>query len=147
MGNHPAGSGGGTVSDIAVKIIENNFPSIQAAMAQNANRAVRETIFDIEGRAKISMQGSKSGAYYERPNRKAHQASAPGEAPAIDTGNLVNSIQSKMVGALSGVVYTNAEYGPVLEMGGAKMAARPFFTPATEAAWPAFLGKMKGIVE
>lgn len=121
---------------------ENHFPAIIKGMETNAGRAVRETIFDIESRSKALMAGAKSGEMYARPNGRMHQASAPGEAPAIDTGNLVNSIQTQMIGASSGIVFTNAEYAPVLELGGVKMEPRPFFTPATAAAWPDFLVKM-----
>jgi phage gpG-like protein len=128
-----------------VIIKEDRFPEIIKGMEAAAGKAVRETILDIEGRTKAMMTGPKSGAYYERPNGRTHQASAPGEAPAVDTGNLINSIQTQMTGAMVGVVYTNAEYAPVLEFGGARMAARPFFTPATQAAWPEFLEKMSKV--
>lgn len=130
-------------SGIVIK--EDRFPEIIQGMETHASRAVKETIFDIEARTKALMSGPKSGAFYERPQGKMHQASAPGEAPAIDTGNLINSIQTQMVSTYKGVVFTNAEYAPVLELGGAHIAARPFFTPATAAAWPEFVEKMKRV--
>lgn len=124
-------------------IVENHFPRIIAGMETQAGQAVRETVFDIEGRAKLLMQGPKHGAEYPRGKGAVHQASAPGEAPAVDTGHLWNSIQTEMVGRFSGVVFTNAEYAPALEFGSVHVAARPFFTPATQGAWPDFLEKMK----
>lgn len=130
---------------MAVKIVMNKFPQIIKGMESNANQAVRITLFDISAKSQMLMTGGKSGAYYARPNGKMHQASAPGEAPAVDTGNLINSIQTRMESFYRGVVYTNAEYGPVLELGGRKMAARPFFVPASKEAWPAFLARMKRI--
>lgn len=132
------------MADVVI-IQEDRFPEIIRGMEIRASQAVRETIFDIEGRSKVLMTGPKSGAYYARPNAKMHQASAPGEAPAVDTGNLINSIQSTLTSPLRGYTYTNTEYAPVLELGGVHMAARPFFTPATSAAWPDFLSKMKRI--
>ena len=49
----------------------------------------------IRGEAVKSIQtGMKSGRIYEKYNpRRTHRASAPGEAPASDTGNLVRNIR------------------------------------------------------
>ena len=42
---------------------------------------------------KSIMQGPKTGRIYEKYNpRRTHRASAPGQAPASDTGNLVSQI-------------------------------------------------------
>jgi hypothetical protein len=48
----------------------------------------------IRGEAIKSIQsGSKTGRTYKRYNpTRTHRASAPGEAPASDTGNLVSNI-------------------------------------------------------
>ena len=86
--------------------------------------------------AKDSMTGSHSGRLYVRAG-KIHQASAPGEPPAIDTSNLSNSIQveSTRTGA---IVYSTAEYAAYLEFGTSHMGARPFFAPAVEQEAPRF---------
>ena len=47
--------------------------------------------FTVETFAKLSMGENKTGPMYD-----THRASAPGEAPAIDTGALVNSILSEL---------------------------------------------------
>ena len=51
----------------------------------------------IRGEAVRSIQqGSKSGKTYKRYNpTRTHKASAPGEAPASDTGFLVSNIRVK----------------------------------------------------
>jgi HK97 gp10 family phage protein len=90
----------------------------------------------VEGDAKRSiMQGSKSGRLYQR-RTVTHRASAPGEAPANDTGRLVNSINSYLVKAEKYATVTAgrglAMYARALEFGTAKMAARPFFFAAAE---------------
>lgn len=131
---------------IKTVILYNKLPAIAASLAPYARKVIIKTIEDIENISKDSMQGPKSGREYPSKGRKMHQASAPGEAPAIDTGNLVNSIQSKMIGATTGIVFTNTEYAPPLEYGSSKMAARPFFLPAAKAAYPAFVQAMKGII-
>ncbi|UEM08067.1 HK97 gp10 family phage protein (plasmid) [Skermanella rosea] len=88
----------------------------------------------IEGNAKQKiMAGGKSGRTYKRRS-VTHRASAPGEAPANDTGRLVNSIKVEaqpsrkrvLVKAGSGAV----EYAALLEFGTSKMEERPFFRPA-----------------
>ena len=67
---------------------------------------------------------------------KFHQASAPGEAPANDTGDLQKSIMSKMDSIVpskpAAVVWTDLKYGKYLEFGTEKIEPRPFITPAVE---------------
>ena len=60
-----------------------------------------------------------------------HQASAPGEPPAIWTGTLVGSIRSR-VGKLSGSVGTNTRYARFLEQGTRRMQPRPYLGPVFE---------------
>lgn len=90
----------------------------------------------IEDVAKIEIaQGIKTGRVYKRGG-KPHIASAAGEAPASDTGRLVNSINTGAksdgmvveVTAGKGVV----DYAVHLEYGTEKMAARPFMKPSLE---------------
>lgn len=59
---------------------------------------------------------------------KIRQASASGEAPATDTGLLVNSIKARRVGRLDAEVTAGAEYAEILE----ERRNRPFFGPAVE---------------
>ena len=47
----------------------------------------------VEGKMKTSMQEPKTGRIYRKPYSTAtHQASAPGESPAVRTARLLNSI-------------------------------------------------------
>lgn len=87
----------------------------------------------IRGEAIKSIQsGSKTGRTYKRYNpTRTHRASAPGEAPASDTGNLVSNIMVEDKGD-SIEVQSNAEYSKFLEYGTSKMEARPFLFPAYE---------------
>ena len=132
--------------NIKTVVLKNDLPKITAQMAPYARLVVLKTTLDIERESKQSMSGPKHGREYPSKNRKMHQASAPGEAPAIDTGVLVNSIQSQMTGPMTGIVFTNTEYAPILEFGSVHMAPRPFFLPAAKQAWPSFLEAMKRIV-
>ena len=136
---------------MAVYVIEdyNHFAQYAADMAPAARRIVQTTIRRIEARAKNSLSGPRSGRLYQRgaTGNIVHQASAPGEAPATDIGNLANSIGARMLGQTEGEVTVGAEYAAVLELGGRRIAPRPFFAPAVKAEWPDFLSAMKVLGE
>jgi len=91
----------------------------------------------IRGEAVRSIQqGSKSGKTYKRYNpTRTHKASAPGEAPASDTGFLVSNIRVKDQKDLV-QVRSEASYSKFLEYGTSKMLARPFLFPAMEKSKP-----------
>tara|TARA_R100000654_G_scaffold16800_4_gene35211 strand:- start:759 stop:1208 length:450 start_codon:yes stop_codon:yes gene_type:complete len=86
----------------------------------------------IRGEAVKSIQsGPKSGKIYQRYNpTRTHKASAPGEAPASDTGNLVRNIRVKQKSQDIVTVESGAHYSKFLEYGTSKMQARPFLFPA-----------------
>ena len=88
----------------------------------------------IRGEAIKSIQtGAKSGVMYQMYNpRREHRASAPGQAPASDTGNLVSKIIVKQKTRNITNVESNANYSAFLEYGTSKMQARPFMLPAFE---------------
>lgn len=98
---------------------------------ENLGKAMLAGGFVLEGVIKESMGQQKHGRQYG-----SHVASAPGEAPAIDLGALVNTIHTTLVSATptqaEAQVSTNAEYGPALEFGSAHAAARPFMRPAAD---------------
>ncbi len=91
----------------------------------------------IRGEAVRSIQqGSKSGKTYKRYNpTRTHKASAPGEAPASDTGFLVSNIRVKEEKDVV-QVRSEASYSKFLEYGTSKMLARPFLFPAFEKSKP-----------
>jgi HK97 gp10 family phage protein len=74
-----------------------------------------------------------------------HRASAPGEAPAVDLGNLKGSISAEMTGETTAVVGVSAEYGIPLEYGTRKIAKRPFARPAVEQEEGDFIAAMKNL--
>ena len=88
----------------------------------------------IRGEAIKSIQtGAKSGVMYQMYNpRREHRASAPGQAPASDTGNLVSKIIVKQKTRNITNVESNANYSAFLEYGTSKMQPRPFMLPAFE---------------
>ena len=88
----------------------------------------------IRGEAIKSIQtGAKSGVVYQMYNpRREHRASAPGQAPASDTGNLVSKIIVRQKTKNITNVESNADYSAFLEYGTSKMEPRPFMLPAFE---------------
>lgn len=75
--------------------------------------------------------GGKSGRTYQRRS-VTHRASAPGQYPATDTGRLLSSVDMILPSPtnMEGTVGTDVKYGPMLEFGTSKMAARPWLMPS-----------------
>jgi hypothetical protein len=88
------------------------------------------------------MNPPKSGRLYKRGKGRMHQASAAGESPANDTGNLARNITTKYDdGKLEGTVNVGTGYGRRLEYGFVgqdadgrtyDVAPRPFARPALQ---------------
>jgi HK97 gp10 family phage protein len=110
--------------------------------------AVRGTAQNIRTHAVKSIQrGAKTGKVYEKTDpKRTHKASAPGEAPATDTGRLANSINADIDGK-SATVYTDLEYAPWLEFGTQSMDPRPFLFPAMEKERPKWEQRLDRIVD
>ena len=124
-----------------------HFGEIGEQMAREIDGVCESTALDIQARAQMAiMNPPKSGRIYRRGN-VVHQASAPGEAPATDTGNLVNSAYTKKLGDSDYETGFTAEYAAALEFGTARMAPRPYLRPAVEAVRDAFIRAIKRIVE
>ncbi len=89
--------------------------------------------FVLEGKIKLSMTEAKHGRTYVRGG-KSHRASAPGEAPAVDFGTLINSIQTVPEGGAEAatLVGTHLEKAQDLEKGRARMKPRPFMRPGVD---------------
>lgn len=87
--------------------------------------------YDLDLKNEIRT-GGRTGIIYKR-GAKSHQASAPGEPPKADRGELVNSIHivSKNQG-LTAEVKSKLPYAGALELGTSKVAARPAWLPVAE---------------
>ena len=115
-----------------------------AAIAKRLNGVAKETPDKIKRRLTVGAntirntiiksmaREKKSGKFYRRGG-KTHRASAPGEAPAVDSGELLRAIVFDVrgmeveIGAEAG-----APYAELLEEGTSKMEARPWLEPAVE---------------
>jgi len=131
---------------VKVTIKKNNTQAIIAATSGGKlGKAVQAGGFILETAIKISMAAaSHAGILYKRSGKKkAHQASAAGETPAVATGVYINSIITQLVSETPtramAEVGTNSVYANRLELGfmetdslGRKyqQAPRPHFRPA-----------------
>lgn len=123
-----------------VRVVFDNIPGLAKAIEAEIERTVATYAHAIEADVKQQMGQAKSGRMYGQ-----HQASAPGEAPAIDMGHLVNSVRSKSLAKLSWGVY-EALYGQHLEYGTVRMAARPHMRPAADRIRKPFAAAITAIL-
>lgn len=103
----------------------------EARIRRGAMQGVIQAVGIVENRAleKI-MDEPKTGRVYKRRGVE-HQASAPGEAPASDTGTLVNSRRTEFNNeALSGKLIFSSRHAMPLERGTRNILPRPFARPA-----------------
>lgn len=111
--------------------VEWNGDAIIAKIREAAMRGVIRGTEDVlaEGNSLI-LDGQKTGRVYRRRG-VTHQASAPGEAPASDTGRLVQSGRTEYQPAdLTGEVIWSTDYAEDLEFGSENVEPRPFARPA-----------------
>ena len=135
-------------------------------LSQALEKVVAEQAFEIERDIKEQIRAPKSGRTYRRGpitkraskatrglglreyttkrgftraivGYKFHRASAPGEAPAEDSGAAIGSILTKPTGKSATI--TGSEIMRLLEEGTGRIAARPVFAPALERARPGFV--------
>lgn len=103
---------------------------------QVVEEVITDIVTDTHSLAVAGIEGGpKSGRTYRRGN-VTHQASAPGQYPASDTGRLAGSVRFELPqpGNMTGRVGTSVAYGPMLEFGTSRMAARPWLMPSFERA-------------
>jgi len=151
------------------------MPSGSVRFIRNANRVItkmddvamtrmKRAVFLVRNEVLDTLSGTRTGRRYEtyfftdpqgrvRPvgrRSRPHTASAPGEAPATDTGALRSSVKTSVEGhgrKLRGAVGTNLEYGRRLEFGhirgrsdeGTQLPsekARPWLDPSFKRALP-----------
>ena len=98
----------------------------------NAERLIARAAMMVQGRIVDSIQRDpKTGAVYGN-----HQASAPGQPPATDTGQLVRSITMSVEGTegeVIGVIRASAPYAAMLEFGTSNIEPRPYMQPGLES--------------
>lgn len=112
-------------------------------MLDDYNAQVVNVLLDggeaIKATVETDMRSPKSGRMYG-----SHQASAPGEAPAVEYQDLIGSIVVDLE-ELKVIVGSPLPYGRYLEFGTHNMEARPWLNPATDKVLPAILNRLKAL--
>lgn len=108
----------------------NHFPEIRARLSP----VVGDVVLSAAGQVVVVAAGSMEGQ---------SSPSAPGDPPAIVSGILHDSLDSKMTGPTEAMAYTNVEYGPHLEFGTVHMEPRPFFARSAMLVDPSFQRAVK----
>ena len=107
-----------------IKNLQNRLENLDKEIKKDVTKAIAGSLIMVENDARLSiMKGPKTGRIYPRPGGKTHQASAPGESPANDTGRLVSHINHEIKDSgLSGTVgihnLSSVPYARRLEFGG-----------------------------
>ncbi len=144
------------MTGIAV-VIESHIPDALKMIDKVARERMWEATNAVRIETLLTLSGQRSGRVYKVPGTKqTYTASAPGEPPAQRTGELRQSIkivieadssviaykdkdteQKPATGTQSelvGLVGTEKSYGPMLEFGTHRMAARPWLRKSFEKA-------------
>lgn len=153
-----------------IELIFNNFGAMGAEMRVVADHICRTTAHQVEARAKLKIQNPpKTGRIYELGEHtvsfttkggkevsftvrkgvesRQHQASAPGEAPATETGALDNSGYTKRLGTADYEVGFTTEYAAPLEFGTPRIEPRPYLRPSVEEERAQFEDRIKAATQ
>ncbi len=125
-----------------LKEVQDAIRSFDGDISRQLNLIVNAAALESVNDVKKAIQGPpKTGRKYQR-GTVVHQASAPGQAPATDTGFLVSSIYNEDRGYLTKAIGSRLDYAFYLEFGTRKIAARPSWVPAVERAIPKMLKRV-----
>lgn len=112
--------------------IHTKIGDLIARLAVAQQRIEGRLAYEGEAMLKNAMQSEKSGRIYERGG-STHQASAPGEAPATDTGAYLNSIAVNPRDDGHFSLSTSAAQAVDLEYGSTRVDPRPMWYPTADA--------------
>lgn len=143
--------------------VEIDDTAIDALFDEVVPREMERRAFNVENRAKRLVVQHGGGRVYDtrfwrdsqgrlrRGGRRVpHQASAPGQPPATDTGRLLASIHHILEGEGQHTVAhvgSDVNYALFLELGTRYMAARPFLRPALYSAVDSYAGLTNSLGE
>ena len=115
-----------------------NLRKFGADFEAEVSKAVTTTAHQVRTNAvrKIQRDAATGRVYVLSSPNRTHQASAPGQPPATDTGALASSITAIIDGPHRARVGTALDYGFYLEHGTANIEPRPWLHPSLLEARP-----------
>jgi hypothetical protein len=115
------------------KEFDTKLTKIKQQFQREAKKEIAKTLLEIHGdTVKKLNQGKRSGTIYKKGANRYHQASAVGEYPKTDTGQLASSLYFDMEGEgskVTGNFGTKAAHGKHLEYKPAAQGGRPWLKP------------------
>ena len=113
-----------------------NMEQVKTQINNLCVERVTSATIHLQNQVKKNLTGSRSGKQYKIPHTsRKYTASKPGEAPAVRTGDLLNSIKYNVKRSQSevlGAVGSDLQKAIWLETGTSNMEARPFLLKAFE---------------
>ena len=111
----------------------NKLPDLIKLLEKEISETVQGIPLLVENDIKANMMKPKSGRVYKRRSI-LHRASAPGQAPAVDTSGYIGSIQSRKLSPMKAEVSSNAPQALALELGRPEknLEPRPAWIPAAK---------------
>lgn len=121
-------------NDAEVRQLQAKFKALSDNAKKKAMPRMNLAVANIHSKIVQSIQGgSRSGREYKRGSI-THQASAGGEPPKSDTGNLAGKIffgKATLEGnTFTGEIVARAKYAKMLEEGTRHIEPRPYMHPA-----------------
>lgn len=108
-----------------------------AIFRARATRAGNAASGEWVRKTKLLLTQRGHGRLYIRPGGRSHRASAPGEVPARDEGNLVRSIGFERIGPLTWRWGSGSIVALWMERGTRNIKPRPWMQRSLSAAGPA----------
>lgn len=110
----------------AKRLIQHSVPGGRTYRRGEINKPASMRLIDMGLQMSRRRQGQVVSGF------RFHRASAPGQPPATDTANLVNSMRARRTGKTSAELAINAGHAGLLEFGTDDMAPRPFVMPSID---------------
>lgn len=137
---------GGSIEIAGMRGLQETLRLMSERSGKSIDKVMLNAAFLTHKNAVLSIQQGpkRKGRHYPR-GKKVHIASAPGQPPKTDTGNLVSNITVQKEGFADYSVgsRSNAPYGFWLEFGTSKMLPRPWLMPATKKTLKITLTKLE----
>ena len=127
-------------------IFEERFKDITGKLGSVAEARLLEAANEVRNTTLETLSGTRTGRTYKvTGTSRTYTASAPGEPPAVQLGDLRKSVKAgvdREGGSVFGYVGTELLKGPMLELGTTNMEPRPWLRPSFEKS----LDKIKDIL-